>query len=78
MVQMGAVRPIHDLAFFLVCAVLGLTILSALGAVAIMLFSPLHPTPFSERLFDTFTSLTAAGFFTVLGLLAAQGHLSRH
>jgi hypothetical protein len=68
-------RSVRDLAFFLVCAVLGLTILSALGAVAIMLFGPTPPSPYSERLFDTFISFTAAGFFTVLGLLAAQGHI---
>jgi hypothetical protein len=32
------IRSTHDLAFFLVCAVLGLTIPAALGAVMIMLF----------------------------------------
>lgn len=68
-------RPIRDLAFFLVCAVLGLTILAAVGAVAIMLFGPTPPSAYSERLFDTFISFTVAGFFTVLGLLAAQGHI---
>jgi hypothetical protein len=73
-----AVRPTHDLGLFLVCSVLGLTILSALGAVAIMVCSPSPPTPFSERLFDTFISFAGAGFFTVLGLLAAQGHLPGH
>jgi hypothetical protein len=56
---------------FLVWSVLSLTILSALGAVAIMLFGVSPPSPFAERLFDTFTSFAAAGFFTLLGLLAA-------
>jgi hypothetical protein len=36
-------RSIHDLAFFLVCAVLGLTIPAALGAMMIMLFWPGTP-----------------------------------
>jgi hypothetical protein len=31
-------------------------------------------TPFSERLFDTFLWISSAGFFTILGLLAAVGH----
>jgi hypothetical protein len=67
-------RPVHHLAFFLVCAVLTLTLLAGVGAVAIMVFGPTPPTPFSERLFDMFTSFTAAGFFGVLGMLAAQSH----
>jgi hypothetical protein len=36
-------RSIHDLAFFLVCAVLGLTIPAVLGAIMIMLFWPGTP-----------------------------------
>lgn len=67
-------RPIPHLAFFLACAVVGLTLLAAFGAVAIIVLGPTPPTPFSERLFDTFLSFTAAGFFTIVGLLAAQGH----
>jgi hypothetical protein len=62
-------RPMHNFGFFLVCSVLGLTILAALGAVAIMLLGPSPPTPYSERLFDTFISLTAAGFLSVLKLM---------
>jgi hypothetical protein len=68
------VRPISQFAF-LVCTVVSLTLLAALGAVVIMVLGPTPPTPFSERLFDTFISFTAAGFFTIIGLLAAQGHL---
>src|SRR6266550_6013327 len=40
-------RPIPQLALFLVCAVVGLTLLAALGAVAIMVVGPTPPTPFS-------------------------------
>jgi hypothetical protein len=36
---------LHDLAFFLICAVLGLTIPAALGAMMIMLFWPGDLTP---------------------------------
>jgi hypothetical protein len=67
-------RPTHQLPLSLICAVLSLTLLAAMGAVAIMVLGPTPPTPFSERLFDTFISFTAAGFFTILGLLAARGH----
>jgi hypothetical protein len=62
----------------LICTVVGLTLLAALGAVAIMVLGPSPPTSFSERLFEPFISFTAAGFFTIVGLLAAQGHLLGH
>ena len=58
---------------FVVCLVVALTIIWALAAIGLMKFGPTPPTVYSERLFDTFVSLTAAGFFTVLGLLAAHG-----
>ena len=66
----------HDYTIFLFWSVLSLTILAAVGAAAMLRFGPSPPTPFSERLFDTLVSLTSAGFFTVLGLLAAtaQSH----
>ena len=57
-----------------VCYVVGMTLLWALGAIVIMLWGPTPPSLFSERLFETFVSLTAAGFFTILGLLATEMH----
>ena len=59
--------------FFLVCSVLTLTVAWAIGAVVIARFGRTPPAPFSERLFETFVSMTTAGFFSLLGLLAAHG-----
>jgi hypothetical protein len=63
---------------FLLVSVLVLTILSAVGAVAIMVYGRSPPSPFAERLFDTFISLTGAGFFALLGLLGADRYSSNH
>lgn len=49
-----------------------LTVLWASTAVAIVFLGPVPSTLQSERLFETFLSLAVAGFFTVLGLLAAH------
>jgi hypothetical protein len=57
-----------------VYSVVFMTLLWASSALAIVRFGPSPPTPFSERLFDTFVALTAAGFYTVLGLLATHAH----
>jgi hypothetical protein len=65
-------RP--NVCFFFVCCVLALTILFSLGAGAIMLFSPSPLTPSAGRLFEEFLFFAGAGFFTMLGLLAAQSH----
>jgi hypothetical protein len=67
-------NPKLNLRFFIICCVLCLTILSALGASAIMLFgqSPLNPT--AERLFEEFLFFAGAGFFALLGTLG-HGHL---
>ena len=54
-----------------VSAVVALTAASALGAVLVALHMPSPPPLAMERLFETFLSFSAAGFFALLGLLAA-------
>ena len=48
-----------------------LTVASAVAAVLVALFAP-SPAPLPmERLFETFLSFSAAGFFSILGLQRA-------
>jgi hypothetical protein len=67
-------KLIPNLYFFLICCVLGLTLIFALGAGAMILFGPSPLTPSAERLFEEFLFFAGAGFFTILGLLGAQSH----
>jgi hypothetical protein len=63
----------HDYVLLLFGAVMCLTILSGSGAM-VMAWRLKSSTPFAERLFDTLLWIASAGFFAILGLLAAVGH----
>jgi hypothetical protein len=65
-----------NLRLFLICCVLCLTLVFALGAGAMIFFGPSPLTPPADRLFDELLSFAAAGFFGILGLLAGHGHTS--
>src|ERR1700745_2524717 len=65
-----------NLRLFLICCVLCLTIVFALGAGAIIFFCPSPLTPPAERFFEELLFFTGAGFFAILGLLAGHGHVS--
>jgi hypothetical protein len=65
-------NKMHDHFIYMVTTVVGLTLVWAIGAVIIALYMPTPPSIAMERLFETFLALAAAGFFTVLSLLATH------
>jgi hypothetical protein len=61
----------RDRFLYLVAAVFVLTCASMIGAVLLAVCGSSPPPLAMERLFETFLSFAAAGFFSLLGLLAA-------